>query len=124
VRAGQGGVSSPGTGRDSSTPTTAIHALSESDEDMAVPGEMRTTVELVSTVSTPDTLVVTVYSSEDESLSGQTVELSSDCECVEEVGRPRLGYRENRRIRSPTSVYAASDLRLLLSPFRAVSQSC
>ena len=55
-------------GGDSSTPTTAIHTLSESDEDMAVLGEMVTPVELVSTVSMQDTEVVTVQSSDDESV--------------------------------------------------------
>ena len=77
VRAVQGGVSSLGTGMDSSTHTTAIHALSESDEDMAVPGRILTPVDLVSTVSL-----------DSESISGQTVELSSDSESVVEVGGP------------------------------------
>ena len=38
VRAVQGGVSSPGTGMESSAHTRASNAMSDSDEDMAVPG--------------------------------------------------------------------------------------
>ena len=75
---------------DSSTHTTAIHALSESDEDMAVPGGMVTPVDLVSTVSL-----------DSESISGQTVELSSDSESVVEVGGPGLGFNGNTEVRSP-----------------------
>ena len=61
VRAVQGGVSPLETGMDSSTHTTASHALSESDEEMAVSGGMVTPVELVSTVS-QDKLVVNLQS--------------------------------------------------------------
>ena len=73
VRPWQGGVSSSGTARDSSTPRAAVHVMSDSEEDMAVPEE--TPMELVSTAS-PSTLVVTVASSGDESDSGRTVELT------------------------------------------------
>ena len=100
----QGGVSSLGTGMDSSTHTTAIHALSESDEDMAVPGGMVTPVDQASTVSL-----------DSGSISGQTVELFSDSESVVEVGGPGLGFNGNAEVRSPTPVFPASDLRLRLS---------
>ena len=79
---------------------------------MAVPEE--TPMELVSTVST-GSLVVTVASSGDESDSGRTVELSSDSGIDEMVGGPGLGYRQERRNRSPTPLYMATDLRLRLS---------
>ena len=55
--------------------------MSESDEDMAVPGGMVTPVDLVSTVSL-----------DSESTSGQTVQLKSDSESVVEVGGPGLGF--------------------------------
>ena len=71
---------------------------------MAVPGGMVTPVDLVSTVSL-----------DSESISGQTVELSSDSESVVEVGGPGLGFNGNRRVRSPSPVFPASDLRLRLS---------
>ena len=61
-------------------------------------------------------LVVTVASSGDESDSGRTVELSSDSGIEEMVGGRGLGYRhQDRRNRSPTPVFQATDLRLRLS---------